>query len=194
LGGALYTPFELKCRENWDYSDVTTYDQDLNWEADIVSDNGSPDYRIAMPLAVRAGAALTAGPVLVSGDVEMLRYNQIEYKTDPSSMALNQATANLAIQRHMQNVTNIRAGGEFSPPGFPMTLRAGYAIIRTPYKDVSYEKDRIVISFGMGFEFSEQLVLDAGYASTKWEGPQDNLISKQNLDARQILVSVSYRM
>ena len=113
LGGTLSTPFTLRCRENWDYSDVTTYDPDLNWEADAVTDNGSPEYRIAMPMALRAGAALTAGPVLVSGDMEMIRFNQIEYTTDPVHASLNQSTANLAIQRHLQNVANIHLGGEF---------------------------------------------------------------------------------
>jgi long-subunit fatty acid transport protein len=194
VGGALSTPFTLRCRENWDYSDIVTYDQDMNIETDVSSASGSPDYNIAMPMSLRAGAALTAGPFLVSGDVEMLRYNQIEYKTDPSSASLTQASANSAIQRHLQNVTNVHIGGEFTSPSFPVVLRGGYAVIRTPYRDVSYEKDRKVISAGIGLEMTDQLVFDVGFARTEWEGPADDLVLKQNLEATQVLVSLLYRM
>jgi hypothetical protein len=194
FGGTVSTPFTLRCRENWDYSDITTYDPDLNREADVVSDNGGPEYRIAMPLSLRGGAAFTGGPLLVSGDVEMIRYNQIEYKTDPSASVLTQAEANLAIQRHLRNVANLHLGCELSVPGMPLKLRAGYAIIKTPFKDAPYEKDRKVSSFGLGYDFGEQLVLDAGYAGTKWEGPADDLILKQSTDASQVFISLSYRM
>jgi len=194
IGGTLSTPYVLKCSEDWNYRDVTTWDKDIGTPADVVSDQGKFEYKISIPMSFRAGAALTFGPVLVSGDVEIVNFNQMEYTTDPSIESLDKTMANLAIQRNLRNTINYRFGGELSIPNSPAKLRAGYALIQTPFKNLSYEKDRKVLSFGAGYAFSERIVLDVGYAKTDWTGAPDNLIFWDTVKSSQILASVSFRL
>jgi hypothetical protein len=194
FGGTISTPFVLKSTENWDYRDKTQWDPDINTESEAVSDEGTYEYKIYIPLAFRAGAALTYGPVLVSGDVEILNMNQLEYRTDPSIESLDQTMANLAIQRNLRNIINTHYGCELSVPGTSAKLRAGCANIMTPYKNIPYEKDRTVYSFGAGYLFGERAAVDVAYAFTKWEGAPDNLIWKDSVKANQVFVSVSFKM
>ncbi|HEX9933890.1 MAG TPA: hypothetical protein VGB38_01735 [bacterium] len=199
IGGSVATPFTLKCRENWNYRDVTT-DDGGNVEINA-EDSGSSEYRIAIPLALRGGAAFEAGPVMVSCDAELIQYNQIEYRSDPPSLSQTQATANMAIQRNLRNVMNLHFGAECSVPGSPLRLRAGYGIARTPFKNALYEKDREIFSIGAGYTFADRFVLDAAFAQTEWNGepdsnddPSKNLIRSQKLEAIQFYLSVAYRL
>ncbi len=192
FGGAIVTPVTLTGKENWDYSEVTNWDD--GFRSVDSTDNGYSEYKIQSPWIFRAGGAFQAGPLLVSGDVEWNNYNQIKYKTNPSEATYSMADANLEIKRKFRNTFNIKAGAELSIPSANIKIRAGYALYPSPFKDTSLNRDRKVLSFGAGFGFAEQFNLDFGYASTSWEGVPGDVIQREKIEVNKILINFSYHM
>jgi hypothetical protein len=194
LGAALETPLTLKSNEDWDYRDVMVYDSDMNLPDETNSASGVFEYKIRMPMVIRMGAAVQAGPILIAGDTEFVQYGKIRYRTEPSAEGLDMAAANLSIRDNLRNVMNLRVGGELALGRTGTTVRGGYATVKTPYKNVPSQKDRTVYSVGIGYALQDRIGLDVGYAWTDWQGFPNNLIAKETVKSSQVLVSFTYRM
>jgi long-subunit fatty acid transport protein len=191
FGGTIVTPLTLKCDEDWNYHDV------MNWDVDpstTYEDNGKFVYKIQSPWMFRFGSAFHAGPMMISGDVELVDYSQIKYKSDPPSGDETQSGANLEIRQSLENSINYRLGGEIEIPGTGLKVRGGYAFCPSPYKDAPSGWDRKVYSLGAGFAASEQVEFDIGYAFTNWDGAVGEGISEEKIEMKKVLVSLLYRM
>lgn len=191
FGGVITTPVTLKGKEDWDYSDVLTWDAD---STDAYSENGWSEYRIQSPWVFRAGGVSQFGPLMISGDVEYCVYSQIRYKTDPPGGTMGMSDANLSIKRNLQNRLNYRLGAEFQIPKTSVNIRVGYAIYKSPQKNASSAQNRKIISFGAGFTLSELLVLNMGYANTSWEGAASDVIEREKIEVSKVLATLSYRI
>ena len=192
FGCAIITPVTLTGKENWDYSEITDWDNGVR-SVDS-TDNGYSEYKIQSPWIFRAGGAFQAGPLLVSGDIEWNNYNQIKYKTNPPEDTYSMADVNLEIKRKFRNTFNIKAGAELSIPSTSVKIRAGYAFYPSPLKNTSLSMDRRVFSFGAGFTFAEQFGVDFGYASTSWDGVPGDVIQQEKIAVNKILINFSYHM
>jgi len=191
FGGTIVTPLTLKSDEDWNYRDV------MNWDdgaSTTYEDNGKFVYKIQSPWVFRFGGAVNVGPMMISGDVELFDYSQIKYKSEPPSGDETQSGANLEIKQNLENVINYRFGGEFGIPGTGVTLRGGYAVYPSPFKDALPGWDRKVYSLGAGFAASEQVEFDLGVASTSWDGVVGGDFSKEKIEMKKVLVSLLYRM
>ena len=121
-------------------------------------------------------------------------YSQIKYKSDPSESGLDRTDENLAIRQNFHNTINLSVGGEFIFPYFPMALRGGYRLVKSPLKNPPADMDRTVISFGAGLRLNDNLILDAAYAWTSWEKPAGEIIAAEKGNASRFLASLTWRM
>jgi long-subunit fatty acid transport protein len=169
----------------------------MNWDDNVSNayeDFGQFTYQIQFPWTFRFGGAVNVGSAMISGDIELIDYSQIKYKSDPSSGDLTQSGANLEIKQNLKNIMNYRLGGEIGIPGTGLALRGGYAVYPSPFKDAPSGWDRKVISLGAGFAASEQVEFNLGAASTSWDGIVEGDISKEKIEMKKVLVSLLYRM
>lgn len=192
FGGTVVTPVSLTAKEDWSYNETTTYDD--GFESADSTDSGYNEYSVRSPWVFRGGLALKQGPIMITGEAEVLDYSQIKYTTDPAEGGENMAGVNLDIKRGFRNVMNYRVGGELQVPGTGIRLRAGYSVLPSHLKDAPSGMDRKILSFGGGFVFNEQFVLDAGYAIGSWDMTGGDVIEKEKREFRQFLASISYRM
>ena len=73
----------------------------------------------------------------------------------------------------------------------PLAIRGGYTILKNPVKVASL-KTQYRWSFGLGFDLSEQIAIDMGYAHTQWDGIIDSLIDDEKIEADKLLISLNY--
>ena len=211
FGATIQTPVTLTANEEWEYYDIKTWDWDTPWadSADVATESGGTDYKIRSPWVYRLGGSLNMGPLLVSGDVEFYNYGQISYRTDPPIAGTTRYDANIEIREKLRNVINWSVGGELSIPGTDAKLRGGYAAYPSPWKEDTDIQDRKVISFGAGYTFNKQFMLDVAYAFTSWDrsdyyvaNSYDNdeyrvnpkYVEDGKCETYKFLVSLSYRM
>jgi long-subunit fatty acid transport protein len=191
FGGTLVTPLTLKSDEDWSYRDV------MNWDdgaSTTYEDFGKIVYKVQSPWVFRFGAAVDVGPLMVSGNAELVDYSQIKFKTDPPSGNMTQSGANLEIKQNLENVINYCIGGEIEIPKTGVTLRGGYAVYPSPFKDALSGWDRKVYSLGGGFAASDQFEFNLGVGFTSWDGIVGGDISSEEITMRKILVTFLYRM
>jgi long-subunit fatty acid transport protein len=201
VGATVITPVTLRAKENWDYTDAFNWDADQGLEPEVASDEGSSEYKVRAPWIVRGGLAVNPGPVLISAEGEFHNYSQYEYTTHPPQDDYSQTQANMDIKRNFRNVLNTRVGAELTLPFAAAKLRAGYAIYPSHLKDAGSNLDRKVVSFGAGFKFMDQLVLDIAAGLTSWDPQaydtsvfgQYNSI-QEKINARNILFTFTYLM
>jgi long-subunit fatty acid transport protein len=201
FGATVVTPVTLRGRENWDYADVFTWDADQGKSPETLSDNGNSEYKIQSPWILRGGLAVRPGPLLVSAEGELVNYSQIEYTTDPPQSGYTRTQANMDIKRDFQNVLNTKVGAELDLPFAKGKLRAGYAMYPSHLKNAGSNQTRKVVSFGAGFRFNDQLVLDVAVAMTSWTPPSydtsvfnRNYSIQEKINARNIFLTFSYLM
>ena len=191
FGGTIVTPLTLKSDEDWNYRDVMNWD---NGASTTYSDNGKFVYKIQSPWMFRFGSAVTVGPAMISGDIELIDYSQVKYKTEPPSDSQTISDANLEIKQNLQNIIDYRLGGEFEIPGTRVSLRGGYAVYPSPFKDAPSSFDRKVYSLGCGFAASEQFEFNIGYAFSSWDGAVGEGVSAEKIEVKKILATFLYRM
>ncbi len=192
FGGVIVTPVTLTAKEDWEYTEATTWDD--GFRSSDSTDSGFWDYKVRSPWILRVGAALKPGPLMISGDVEFKDYSQIKYTSYPPEVGFTKADVNLEIKENLRNTMSWRVGGEFTVPTVGLRLRAGYAVYPSPWKDATSDMDRKVISFGAGFAFQNQFVLDVGYGFVTWDDFTGDVIEAEKIEVSKILFSLSYRM
>jgi len=189
FGCAVETPLTLTAKEDWSYQEATDWDTGVR-NADTTS-SGFSEYKIRSPWVFRIGSALTAGPIILSVDVEFIDFSKIKYKTDPPVALYSMAEANLRIKKNFTNRINPRFGAELQIPGTGACVRAGYGFYRSHLVDGLTRK---VISVGGGYNFSNQVILNVAYVWTSWNAVTDVIIQSDEINAKKILATVSYRM
>ncbi len=189
-GGVIVTPVTLTGKEDWEYEEMTYWDDGLQTRDS--TDSGYWDYKIRSPWIFRFGGALKAGPLLISGDIEFKNYSQIKYITEPSKSSENLVQDNLYFRQNFRNVTDYRVGCEFTIPNTTIRLRAGYGFLASPLKHS--KNDRKIIGLGAGVGVSDQIFLDIGYGFTSWDGQGSDEISNERIEAKKILVTMMYKI
>jgi long-subunit fatty acid transport protein len=201
LGATVVTPVTLKSKESWDYTDAFNWDPDQGRDPETVSGSGKSEYKVRAPWILRGGLAVRPGPLLLSADGEFMNYSQFEYTTPPPQDGYSQTQANIDIKRNYKNVLNTRVGAEWTLPFAGARLRAGYAVYPSHLKSADSKQDRKVVSFGAGFRFMDQMVLDVSAAMTSWTpAPYDVSIFgssysiQEKIKSRNILFTFTYLM
>jgi len=192
LGLVVETPVNLNASEDWEYSQKTRWDDGVTTQD--TTDSGLWEYSVRSPWKIRLGGALSLGPLLLSGDVQLTDYTQIRYSSDPAETGSDFSDTNLDIRRNFQNTMDYRIGAEFHIPATPVRLRGGWGIVHSPLKNALSSWNRTYISLGGGAMISDRLILDGAYVYTGWDGVGDEVIEKEKIKAAKILISLTYLM
>lgn len=192
IGAMIQTPVTLTGKRDWDWirRDIPYDDSDVL----IDEDAGFVDNKVQSPWIFRLGGAITAGPLTLSGDLELVDYSQMKYKTDPPEGELTMAEANREIRQNYRSTMNYHIGGQLTIPFVEASLRAGYARYNSPLKNALSGWDRDIISFGIGIPMADQFVLDVGYTISSWDGIPDDVVESEKIDLNRFLVSLIYKM
>ncbi len=166
VAATMSTPLTLTGKEDWAYVDTETFD---DGKREVNSGSGTFEYRISSPFAFGFGAAASVAWLTIAGDVLYQDWSQIRFKSDPPVRGWTKGEANLAIQRTYRATTQLHLGGELTIPGLDTQLRAGYALIPSPFKGAPSTHDRQYVTFGLGFLLDKQLKLDLAWVRGKWE-------------------------
>ena len=191
LGGVIVTPVTLTSKEDWEYTETTTWDD--GFRSTDSTDGGYWDYKVRSPWIFRIGGALKPGPLMISADVEFKNYSQIKYTSYPPTAGYTMADMNLDIKENLRNTMSWRVGGEFTVPTVDLRIRGGYAVYPSPWEGVSSSVDRKVISLGAGYSF-QNFELDVGYGFVSWDGFAGEVIEKEKIEVSKIVFSLLYRM
>ena len=199
IGGMIKTPVTLTADREWGVRiREQMYPGYEEFQQPDSTDSGFIDYKVQHPWVFRLGGSVKAGLLLLSGDIELNDYSQVQYKSDsPEEGYMNRGEANRDLRRSYRNTMNYHIGGECTVQA-NVKLRAGYGLYRSPYKDALSEWDRKVVSFGAGFGFGEGFVLDVGYGVVTYKAPffeviQDEIIQHTKIEMNKILVSLTYQ-
>ncbi len=192
IGGVIKTPVKLSAKRD----EETTVRKTVYPGYQSIPDSSFlnfVDHEIQSPWIFQLGGAVTIGPFMVAGDVELNDYSQIKYKTAPPT-GETFSEANREIRKNFRSVLNTHVGGQFTIPGVGLKLRAGYGHYQSPLKDGSAEWDRKVVSLGGGISFEGKYSLDVCYSMSSWEKKPFDWLAEigEKIDENQFLLSFSY--
>lgn len=166
VAATMSTPLTLTGKEDWGYVDTETFD---DGSRDVSRRSGTFEYKISSPFAFGFGAAATVAWLTIAGDLTYQDWSQVRFKTDPPVAGWSKGEANLAIQRTYRATTQVRVGGELTIPRVGTQVRAGYAILPSPFKGAPATHDRDYLTLGVGFLLDKQLKFDLAWVRGKWE-------------------------
>jgi len=196
FGAVIETPLTLTAKRDWDFLEREWVYE--GWEDEQLpdtSDAGFYDYKMKAPWKFRIGGALYIGPMMISGDAELVDYSQMLFQNDPPSVSEGtKAEINQDIRDNFRSVWNPRLGMELTIPRVDARLRGGYAIYKSPWKNSGNGDVRKILSFGGGVTLSKQIMLDIAYQTASWDGMTGELIETEEIKMDRILFSMTYNM
>lgn len=155
LGLAIHTPTWFKLEDEYSRSMSSSFDNGDAYSYNIEKQYFK--YEITTPTKFIGSLGLIFEQGLISIDYELIDYSTSRLKSD--NYTFN--TENQDLKNNIQNVSNIRIGGELKLDMF--YLRGGYAYYGSPYKDALEEDaDYSLISGGFGVKIDE-LFIDLAY-------------------------------
>jgi len=145
-----------------EYDEAADKDQVINpGKLEYVSDKNTYEYGLVSPMrGILSAAFIVPGYGLLSFDYESVNYSKCKYQgsdfgdEDEDWMPFT----NGVIKKKAQKTNNFRLGLEGLAG--PLSIRAGYALYGNPYKFVSGNKQRQILSFGLGLKADESIYFD----------------------------------
>ncbi|MBR4271434.1 MAG: hypothetical protein IKQ30_01190 [Bacteroidales bacterium] len=127
-------------------------------ELEFISPNDTYEYDLVTPMkGILSAAFIVPGYGLVSFDYESVNYTKAKFQNDDFDDD-DFTVQNDAIKEKFQKTNNFRVGLEGLAG--PVSIRAGYALYGNPYKFVSGNKQRQILSFGLGLKGTEDFYID----------------------------------
>lgn len=175
IGAAFHTPTVYNLTDKYytvikrDFDEVvckelqSQYDKDPEnsiepYNTEYKSPNNSYEYDLVTPMkGILSAAFIVPGYGLVSFDYESVNYGKAKFQNDDFDDD-DFTDQNDAIKAKFQKTNNFRLGLEGLAG--PVSIRAGYAMYGNPYKFVSGNKQRQILSFGLGLKGSEDFYID----------------------------------
>jgi long-subunit fatty acid transport protein len=108
--------------------------------------------------------------------------------------------SNKRIKELFRSTLNLRGGGEFLVPGTELRLRAGYAILPSPYKGDPASYARQLLTCGAGYTIDNTITLDVTYMRgwhENYEYLYGNSVNETRIDdkikSNNVMVTLSYK-
>ncbi len=158
IGGAFHTPTSYwNMYDSW--RTVTT--SDLQWSEGVlesVSPTGNYDYQLTTPMRAIGNLGFVIGNMgFISGEYEFVDYTRAKFRAHSYGFS----DENQNIKEFYTSVHNIRLGTEWRIK--QLSLRAGYALYGSPYKNNSFGARRM-ISGGIGYQIGG-FAIDLAYVN-----------------------------
>lgn len=123
---------------------------------DPITVNVYPEYKLQVPSKVTASMAIVVGKKgLISGDYSY--QNQANIKMKPTSDFVG---ANADISSNLKGVSTFKLGTEWRFDA--LSIRGGYVLKQSPYKNTAVQGDYISYSAGIGYKF-DGVTIDMSY-------------------------------
>ena len=181
----------------------TFYDVNDSWNIlDVFADSsvnyvGSNEYRLFMPFKFNAGLSSYIGNTLLTADIHLTDYSQIEFNSEIIDEGVSlDSEINRDISSELRTTVGYSLGLEYLLPTTDLKLRLGLAKDPSPYKDDD-GGDRLFVSTGLSVLLDKQVKVDLTFVRTSWE---NNFSSefftqtiKEDASDNRFLLSLSYR-
>ena len=158
--------------------------------------NSKVEYDINTPWEFSGGASFGLAFFRVNADAVFIDYTQMEFAggLNPTDMSAN----NNDIKELFRSVVNYSFGGEFDVPVLDVTVRAGYALRPSPFKDDPPNFDRKYYTFGLGLNPAPNIFLDFAIVKGSWNDFSDNYgtnLSRvdEDIQTTKAIFTVKYR-
>ena len=177
IGAVMSFPKVFFIEDEFEKFAGTTYDYDIDKDADIYYDTGIFKYRVSTPFAFGLGASFNYSGFVISGDVEYQDLSQVRYLTDTPLEGLTKGQANMDIRKSVEPVLIKRIGIELPVLQESLKLRAGYFESPNPLKFSMDENTRRYFTAGIGISAIKRISLNFAYMRGWWKDKSiDDLI------------------
>lgn len=154
FGASIHTPTVYSLTDNYEYTLNAQYNFDIPYE---VLSGGTFSYVLTTPWRGVLSATGIIGKVgFITADYEYVGYNSARYNMDIDNGDY-ESYINTAIRSTYKGASNFRLGAEARPMDILM-VRLGFGYYGSPYKKSAGNGDRIDISAGLGFRFSDWFI------------------------------------
>jgi long-chain fatty acid transport protein len=198
FGAVVRTPRFLTLNEVWSVDETIVYDDPTvdPWQS---SDNGEFQYKVRMPYMMGVGASYQSVgslyPMLVTGEINYIDWQQIRFRDDFPVAGINKADANRAIKRTLASRSNYKIGFEFSLPQ-ESQFRFGYMKVPNPVMDAA-DKPQDYLTFGFGTKIGTMGHIDIAYRHGWWNNNtvsnfSDILVNEKHTDDK-LFATMSFR-
>lgn len=165
IGAAFHTPsYYWSLTDTWytyTTSDVYAFSLDEWVISDYNSVIGEYDYKLTTPMRFIGDLAFVIKKNgFISAEYEYADYSQAKFKANDYDFA----SANADINTYYTSTHNLRAGAEWRVSS--LSLRAGYAIYSSPYKNSINDGARQSYSGGLGYR-GDSFSIDFAYVYSK---------------------------
>jgi long-subunit fatty acid transport protein len=194
VGATIKFPSQYTVKENYfvdAYSEFgnASFALDPPYDEDI-------EYDISTPFVFSGGASFKVANLMLSLGVDFTDYTQMEY-TDGLD-AGKRSQNNRDIKEEYRAVAKYNVGFEYLVPMIDVSLRGGFMMNPSPFKDDPSQYDKKYITGGIGFMAQETLSLDIAYVYGWWENFGDNYGSglsrfQEEITMQNFIFGVNYR-
>ncbi|MFA8342243.1 MAG: OmpP1/FadL family transporter [Rhodothermaceae bacterium] len=169
FAGSIKSPDFFEIEERYGVIGKSIFKDDIFETTWLYSSN---TYNVRTPFEFSFGTSYTRSGFSLSGNVTIINYKQMKF-TDGFSSA-DEKEKNTVIDNSFRTVANLNFGAEYKMPNLPVSLRMGFIVNKSPYKNDASKYDKKYITAGIGYELSPQLTLDAAYLYGWWDDLGDN--------------------
>lgn len=170
VGGAIKFPGYYTIKETFFVTGSSTFANGDGYDLD--EDESKTEYDINSPYEFSAGASFNLEGLIISADVKLIDYSQMEFSSGLDPVQRN--NNNQEIIELFDNVVNYSFGAEYTLPQLGVKLRGGFMNNQSPFKGDPSEFNRKYITGGLGFATNEAISIDVAYAHGWWENYGDN--------------------
>jgi hypothetical protein len=118
-------------------------------------------YNITTPVKFGAGASGHFGGLTLAASASYMDMTQIRFNATDASISM--ADLNRAVQNDLRSVLSWQVGAEYVIAPAGMSLRAGYGMEPSPYKDAPSDENLKKLSAGVGFLLGKSTLLEASW-------------------------------
>jgi hypothetical protein len=148
LGASVHTPTFYRLNDSFQSTMIAKFDS-LPTVLSFDSPIGNYNYRLRTPLRALGSVGFIIGKYgLISGDYELVDYRNARLRADDYAFAAE----NAAVRNKYRAAGNLRVGGELRLA--PISLRAGYAMNGSPFKNTNLQGSFNNYTAGIGFRES----------------------------------------
>ncbi len=150
IGAAFHSPTFFNMHDNFSTGMTTSFNDgttiNAGTDANGGGDKGNYDYRFNSPFRAVGSLAFIFGQYgLISADYEYVDYREARFR----AVGYSFIDQNNTIRDKYQAVGNIRVGSEIKLN--PFSIRFGYALYASPFKDKSLMSDQQFFTGGFGY-------------------------------------------
>lgn len=181
--------FAYDAQTEWGDGTVVGLPEDNYWET---------EYDVDAPFSFSLGGSVTMFGAIVSGSARLTDYTQSEFQADDGFTPTEVSDVNKNIKSALGTSLDYNLGAEYTIPVANVRVRAGYAVIGSPYDGDPADYDRKYLTGGVGFLMAQSFSFDIAVVRGMWKTYGDNYdagVSRvyQDIETTEFVVGFSAR-